>query len=75
MSVLSSNRPGDVMLLSCGGEDDGRIRAWNLEERSVINEIGNVYDDYRCATYNLGAIYFDSGDEHSDEEFSRGSLV
>lgn len=72
MSLRSSNRQGDNLLISSGGEDDGRIRVWDFMERATINEIGNVYDDYRCATYNLSIIHFDDCKEDSDDEFSRG---
>ena len=67
MTMKSSNRYDDLVLVTCGGEDNGKIRVWHILERATINEIGSIHEDYRQAAYNLNMIYFNDGTDEQDQ--------
>ena len=68
MDLKSTNNIGDMMLVSCGNDDDSRILIHDLESRSVVKEIKK--EEY--GFYNMNMIVFEREEDNDedDEEFN-----
>lgn len=65
--MKSSNQYDDLVLITCGGEDDGKVRVWHILERTTISEIKSIHEDYRQAIYNMNMIFFNDGTDDLDQ--------
>lgn len=64
MDLKSTNNIGDMMLVSCGNDDDSRILIHDLASRTVVKEIRK--ENY--GFYNMNLIVFEREDDANDED-------
>jgi len=65
MDIKSTNNIGDMMLVSCGNDDDCRIHVHDLISRTVVMEIKRPEFGF----YNMNIIVFERDDGLDQENF------
>lgn len=59
MSIKSSNQKGDMLLVSCGNEDNPEIKIWNIKDQSVIGKYAPEDATQQKPYYYLNVIYLE----------------
>src|SRR3990167_652669 len=59
MCIKSSNQKGDMLLLSCGNEDDAYVKLWNVKEQTMITKYYNEESSETKPYYYLNVVYLD----------------
>jgi hypothetical protein len=59
MCIKSSNQKGDMLLVSCGNEDDPQIKIWNIKDQSVIGKYAPEDSTQHKPYYYLNVVYLD----------------
>lgn len=59
MSIKSSNQRGDMLLVSCGNEDNPEIKIWNIKDQSVIGKYAPEEASQQKPYYYLNVVYLE----------------
>lgn len=63
MNVKSSNAKGDMLIVSCGNEDDPHIKIWSLKEQSSISKYNpNQFIEGRRPYYYMNVFFLNVPD-------------
>lgn len=82
MNIKSTNTKGDSLLISCGNEDDGSIKIWNILDRRLLNTLEE--DEYhgKQSFYYLNVYQFKTvngpkveGQEDGYDEQLQGLMI
>lgn len=57
MCVKSSNLKGDMLIVSCGNEDDPNVKVWSLKDQSTVGKYFNQDTNLKRPYYYLNVIY------------------
>lgn len=73
MCVKSSNLKNDMLMFSCGNEDDAQVKIWNLKDQSTVakysnnNSLNNLGQPIKKPYYYLNVVYLKDPEENDQQ--------